>query len=313
MRVVFMGSAEIACETLTMLMASPAVEVVGVVTQPDRRSGRKLQLAPCPAKQHAEELGVEIYTPERVNAPESIAHIAGWAPDVGIVMAYGQILRPALLELPRLGFLNIHTSLLPRYRGAAPIQRSIANGDSVTGVTVMQMDPGMDTGDMLAMERVAIGESETAGTLHDKLAVAGARVLEEVLCALAAGGVARTPQPACGITYAPRLEKREGQIDWTQPARRLYNQIRGFNPWPCCYCHCDSGDGNMASLRIFAARCLSGSFGVPGEILVANKGFVVACGEGALELVDVQPQGGKRMSGAAFLRGRHLESGAVLR
>ena len=312
MRIVFMGSAEIACETLTMLMQSPAVEVVGVVAQPDRRGGRKLQLAPCPAKRHAEALGVEIFTPDRVNTPESIAHIASWSPDVGVVMAYGQILRPALLDVPHFGFLNIHTSLLPRYRGAAPIQRAIANGDAVTGVTVMQMDAGMDTGDILAMDSVGIGETETAGMLHDRLAVVGARLLHTVLADLVAGRMISRPQPDRGVTYAPRLEKREGQIDWTQPARRLYNQVRGFNPWPCCYCHFVAGDGMQQMLRVVAAKCVPGAYGVPGEILPDRNGFVVACGEGALQLLEVQPQGKGVMAGKAFLQGRRLVPGTVL-
>ena len=312
MRIVFMGSAEIACETLTMLMQSPALDVVGVVAQPDRPGGRKLHVASCPAKRHAETLGVEIFTPERVNTPESIAHIASWSPDVGVVMAYGQILRPALLDVPHLGFLNIHTSLLPRYRGAAPIQRAIANGDAVTGVTVMQMDAGMDTGDILAMEPVAIGEAETASSLHDKLSSVGARVLQGVLADLAAGKTHARPQPEKGVTYAPRLHKSEGQIDWTQPARRLYNQIRGFNPWPCCYCRFDDGKGGMQTLRVLEARCLSGGYGLPGEILSDRKGLVVACGEGALELIRVQPQGKGVMEGKAFLQGRRLVAGMLM-
>jgi len=312
MRIVFMGSAEIACATLTMLMDWPAVTVVGVVAQPDRRVGRKLQLAPCPAKEHAAALGVEIFTPERVNTPDAIAHIQSWAPDVGVVMAYGQILRPTLLSVPRLGFLNIHTSLLPRYRGAAPIQRAIANGDTITGVSVMQMDAGMDTGDVLAMTSTGIGESETAGELHNRLSVMGADLMQAVLADLMEGSVVRQPQPDRGITYAPRLEKQEGQIDWTQPARRLYNQIRGFNPWPCCYCRFDDGKGGMQTLRVLEARCLSGGYGLPGEILSDRKGLVVACGEGALELIRVQPQGKGVMEGKAFLQGRRLVAGMLM-
>ncbi len=312
MRVVFMGSAEIACEALTMLMDWAAVTVVGVVAQPDRKSGRKLQRTPCPAKQHAESLGVEIYTPDRVNTADAIAHIQSWEPDVGVVMAYGQILRPALLDIPRHGFLNIHTSLLPRYRGAAPIQRAIANGDAETGVSIMQMDAGMDTGDVLAMESTPIGEYETAGAVHARLAVMGSRLLKTALADWMEGRVVPQPQPTRGVTYAPKLAKQEGQIDWTQPARRLYNQIRGFHPWPCCYCHFDSGKSGMQVLRVLEARCLSGGYGRPGEVLSQGDRFVVACGEGALELVIVQPQGKSPMCGDAFLRGRRLEPGFVL-
>lgn len=313
MRIIFMGSAEIACDALTMLMQWPGVEVVGVVAQPDRRGGRKLQLAACPAKRHAETLGVEIYTPENVNSVEAIAHIRGWQPDAGVVMAYGQILRPALLEVPRFGFLNVHTSLLPRYRGAAPIQRAIANGDAVTGVTVMQMDAGMDTGDIRAMLPVPIGERDTAGDLHDKLGKHGARLLKSVLADLVEGRSTRWPQPSVGVTYAPRLAKCEGRIDWTQPARWLYNQVRGFNPWPCCHCQYEVPGCGWQTLRILRAACCHGASGVPGEVLAGGNGFVVACGEGALRLDEVQPQGGNVMRGTDFLRGRRLRVGAVLR
>lgn len=314
MRIVFMGSAEIACEALTLLMQWPAVEVVGVVTQPDRRGGRKLQWAACPAKRHAETLGVELYTPERINSDAAVDRIASWQPDVGVVMAYGQILRPALLALPPHGFLNVHTSLLPRYRGAAPIQRAIANGDLATGVTVMQMDAGMDTGDILAWQKVAIGETDTAGDLHDVLARQGARLLQRVLADLVAGRLQRSPQPSDGVTYAPRLSKREGRIDWTQPARRIYNQVRGFYPWPCCHCeYAVPGIDGLQTLRVLRAACRHGSQGVPGEILAGQDGLVVACGEGALALLDVQPQGGNVMRGEDFLRGRRFAAGAVLR
>jgi methionyl-tRNA formyltransferase len=312
MRIVFMGSAEIACEALTMLMQWPSARIVGVVSQPDRPGGRKLQMASCPAKRHAETLGVEIYTPDKVNSDEAVARIREWAPDVGVVMAYGQILRPALLAIPRFGFINVHTSLLPRYRGAAPIQRAISNGDLETGVTVMQMDAGMDTGDILAMQAVPIADTDTAGDMHAKLAVQGARLLREVLADLVAGRVTPRPQPCEGVTYAPRLEKSEGRIDWSQPARRLYNQIRGFNPWPGCYCTYDASAGGLQTLRVLRAACLNGSQGVPGEILADRNRFVVACGEGALDLLEVQPQGGAVMRGAAFLRGRRLEAGSVL-
>lgn len=312
MRILFMGSAEIACETLTMLMQWPAVELVGVVTQPDRRVGRKLQYASCPAKNHAERLGIEIYTPEKVNCDEAIEHIRGWQADMGVVMAYGQILRPGLLAIPQHGFLNIHTSLLPRYRGAAPIQRAIANGDQISGVTVMQMDAGMDTGDILATASCEIGERETAGELHDKLGILGAKLLRSTIADLVAGKMVPRPQPEQGVTYAPPIHKSEGRIDWTQPARTLYNLVRGFNPWPCCYCQFDAGRKGKQNLRVLRAVCCSGSQGVPGEVLPGDDRFLVACGEGALVLEEVQPPGGKVMSGADFLRGRRFEAGTML-
>lgn len=312
MRIVFMGSAAIACETLRMLVHWPELEVVGVITQPDRRVGRKQRLAACPVKECAESLGLTVFTPERVNSTAAMADIRHLRPDVGVVMAYGQILRPALLQIPVHGFLNIHTSLLPRYRGAAPIQRAVANGDESTGVTIMQMDAGMDTGDLLAMESTTIGSTETAGELHDRLAGIGAALMEIVLGDLMQGCIVPQPQPERGVTYAPKLEKREGHIDWTQPTQQIYNHIRGFNPWPCCYCYFDAGKAGRQMLRILEARCLPGGYGVPGEILPHRDAFVVACGEGALALQKVQPQGKAVMAGEAFLRGRQLGPGTVL-
>ncbi len=308
MRVVFMGSAEIACVSLQALLEADGIDVVGMVTQPDRPSGRGKRTASCAAYTYAHDQGVELYAPERVNTPEAVERIRAWQPDIGVVVAYGQILRRELLELPPLGFVNVHTSLLPKYRGAAPIQRAVANGDRETGVTIMQMDAGMDTGDILAQQAVPIGERDTAGSVHDRLASAGAALLVTVLHAITAGRVVRRAQNAAHATLAHKLRKAEGSLDWTQPARYLYNRVRGFNPWPCCFCRFECG-GRLRTMRVLEARVETGQPVKPGTVIGVEGGVVVACGEGALRLIRVQPEGGKAMDASAFLCGRAMQVG----
>lgn len=308
MRVVFMGSAEIACASLQALLDTDGVDVVGVVTQPDRPSGRGKRTASCAANAYALARGIDLYAPARVNTPEALARIAAWRPDIGVVVAYGQILRRELLSLPPLGFVNVHTSLLPTYRGAAPIQRAVANGDRETGVTIMQMDEGMDTGDILAQQAVPIGEHDTAGSVHDRLAIAGAALLVPVLFALKTGQAKRQPQNPAQATLAAKLQKAEGRLDWTQPARTLYNHIRGFNPWPCCFCLFECG-GTPRTLRVLEAQIDVSRPVRPGTVIGVDDGLVVACGEGALRLVRVQPEGGKAMEATAFLCGRPMRVG----
>lgn len=306
-----MGSAEIACTSLRTLLETPGVEVVGVVSQPDRPAGRRLQPAACPAKAYARGMGIEMFTPDGVNRPETLAHLRAWRPDIGVVVAYGQILKRELLALPPLGFINVHTSLLPRYRGAAPIQRAVASGDTGTGVTIMQMDEGMDTGDILAQRPVPIGEQDTAGDVHDRLAEAGAALLPEVLADIQAGRAVRQPQNHAYATAAPKLTKADGRMDWMQPARFLFNRVRGFNPWPGCFCHYECG-GAVHTMRVLETRAESGSGAVaPGTVIGTDGGGpLVACGEGALRLWRVQPEGGRVMEGAAFLCGRPLRTGS---
>jgi methionyl-tRNA formyltransferase len=315
MRVVFMGSAEIACPSMTALLASSTLEVVGCVTQPDRPSGRSLKDTPCPACAYARARGLEPYTPDDVNQPQSLAWLRGLRPDVVVVIAYGQILSPAVLAVPPRGCINLHSSLLPRYRGAAPIQWAIANGESVTGVTAMCMDAGMDTGDILAAREVPIGPDDTASDLHDKLAVVGVALLMETLAQVADGTVTRTPQAHAEATYAPKLRKADGSIDWRASARSICDRVRGFNPWPCCYCNVpmhEREDGKREGserVRVLRARVCEGK-GEPGVVLVGgDEAPVIACGAGAVELVDVQPEGRRRMSGAAYARGRTLRVG----
>ncbi len=310
MRVVFMGSAEIACASLQTLLHTPGVEVVGIVTQPDRPAGRNRRLVSCPASSYAAQLGVKRYAPERVNATEALEHIQAWKPDIGVVVAYGQILKPALLAIPPLGFINVHTSLLPKYRGAAPIQWAVVNGDSETGVTIMQLDEGMDTGDILDQSRVPIGEWDTAGDVHDRLAVVGAALLPDVLARIAEGRHQPRPQEHAFATLAPKLNKADGRLFWNNPARMLYNQVRGLNPWPGCFCQYKCA-GRVQTLRIMKswAESVTGVSVPPGTVIDIHNGPLVACGEGALRLLQVQPEGGKVMEGTSFLCGRTLKAG----
>ena len=307
MRLVFMGSADIACPSLEALLQEPSVDVVGVVTQPDRPKGRRLQTSACAVKAHIEGAGVPILSPQNVNTQESLDALTALQPDLIVVIAYGQILKPTILAIPRLGCINVHTSLLPQYRGAAPIQWAVANGDAETGVTIIHMDAGMDTGDIIAQRTIPIGLTETAGMVHDSLAIAGAGLLCEAIRDIQAGSARRQPQDESLATHAPKLTKEDGRIDWTQSATAIYNRIRGFNPWPCCFC---SVPGNPTrTLRVLVAIPAPGD-GEPGEVLdTKGDGPLVACGEGAIRLLEVQPQGKRVMQGKAYVCGHVLQKG----
>lgn len=308
MRVVFMGSAELACPALMALATAPGMDVVGVVTQPDRPKGRNLGLAACRAKVVAEVAGLNILTPQKVNAPESVEALRGLAPELIVVAAYGQILGKTLLALPRRGCINVHASLLPRYRGAAPIQWAIANGDAVTGVTTMLMNPEMDGGDILLQEPVEIGDGETAGELHDRLARTGAGLLLRTLEAWLAGTLTARPQDPGQATLAPKLRKQDGQIDWTRDAREIYNRIRAFNPWPGSYCAV-RGAGDAGVLKVHRVAVEAGE-GPAGRVLaIGAEGPLIAARHGAVRLLEVQPPGGRVMSGAAYWRGHPVEIG----
>jgi methionyl-tRNA formyltransferase len=313
MRVVFMGSAELACPALRALSADPDVEIAAVVTQPDRPSGRRLKVSSCVVKDLARELGLPVLTPERVNSEDSLAVLGGIGPDLVVVVAYGQILKSAVLNLPRLGCVNIHASLLPRYRGAAPIQWMIAAGEETGGVTAMFMNERMDAGDIIASRELPIMPTDTAGSLHDRLAVAGAGLLLETVAAIRAGKVVATRQDESQATYAPKISKADGLIDWKRPACEIANRVRGFNPWPCCFCVIRNGPGKEPRLlRVLGAR-VEQAEGKPGEVLsVSGDGPLIGTGDGAVRLVLVQPGGGKSMSGAAYLRGHALAVGDVI-
>ncbi|MBM3846110.1 MAG: methionyl-tRNA formyltransferase [Verrucomicrobia bacterium] len=311
-RVLFMGTAELAVASLRALTASPAFELVGVVTQPDRPQGRKLQLKPSPVKVTAIDAGLKVLQPEKVRAEASLSEIRELRPDVIVVAAYGQILPKALLDMPLHGCLNVHTSLLPKYRGAAPIQWAVLNGDPETGVTIMQMDPGLDTGPMLSQARTMIEASDDSQKLHDRLAGMGATLLMETLGQWIAGSIQPIPQNNDLATHARKIEKSDGLLDWKLSAVNLWNRVRGLVPWPGAYCTHRAGD--TAVLKVWEASLESvSSDGEPGRVLSAGaEGVLVRCGEGALRLKSLQREGGKRLPAREFLQGYHIQAGEVL-
>ena len=301
-RVVFMGTPAFAVPSLDALARTE--EVTLVVTNPDRPAGRGQALAVPPVKQEAQRLGIPVFQPEKAKDPVSVARIAAERPDLIVVAAYGQILPPSLLDIPRYGCINVHASLLPRYRGAAPINWAIVRGETVTGITIMKMDPGMDTGPMLHTREEPIGEEDTAETVLPRLAALGAEALTEALGKHHAGTLTETPQDGEQATYAPMLKKEHGRIDWGRPAREVRDLVRGMTPWPSAYT--DYG-GKM--LKILAASVRQED-GEPGEILSVDRdGIVVACGEKSVLLTKVQPEGGRGMSSREFAQGRRITKG----
>lgn len=304
MRIVFMGTPDFAVPCLQRLLED-GHEVPAVFTQPDKPVGRHAVLTPPPVKQLALSRGIPVYQPTKMRDGTAAALLRELAPDCLVVVAYGRILPQEILDVPPRGCVNIHSSLLPRYRGAAPIQWSVIRGETVTGVTSMFMDAGMDTGDIIDTLTTPIGENETAGELFERLAPLGARLLSTTLAAIADGTVTRRPQNDAEATMAPMLEKAMGRLDLTRPARELHNQVRGMNPWPGAFC-----TAGGKTLKIHETRVAAGS-GAPGTLLCADP-VTVACGEGALQLVTVQPEGKPRMAAEAWLRGARLPQGARL-
>ena len=299
MRIVFMGSGEVACPALERLLASDRDQVVAVVTQPDRPQGRNLRVAACPAKVLAEAAGVPVLTPERIGAPEAVQEIQALAPDLFVVAAYGQYIPPRILAIPPLRAINIHPSLLPKYRGAAPIQSAIAAGDRETGVTILYVSQEMDAGDILLQRSFPIGENETAATLSPQLAQFGAELLMETIEALREGRAVAIPQDAAQATTVFKLSKEDGRIDWSLPAEMIRNRIRGYTPWPGCYTFVEG-----KRLKVLQAVITPDQSGLPGDVLRCEaEGPVVQTGQGGLLLIEVQPEGKKAMSGAAFLCG----------
>ena len=304
MRIVFMGTPDFAVPCLQRLLED-GHEVPAVFTQPDKPVGRHAVLTPPPVKQLALSHGIPVYQPTKMRDGTVAALLRELAPDCLVVVAYGRILPQEILDVPPRGCVNIHGSLLPRYRGAAPIQWSVIRGETVTGVTSMFMDAGMDTGDIIDTLTTPIGENETAGELFERLAPLGARLLSTTLAAIADGTVTRRPQNDAEATMAPMLEKAMGRLDLTRPAQELHNQVRGMNPWPGAFC-----TAGGKTLKIHEPRVAAGS-GAPGTLLCADP-VTVACGEGALQLVTVQPEGKPRMAAEAWLRGARLPQGARL-
>ncbi len=306
LRLVFMGTPEFACPTLQMLI-DRGDEILAVVTQPDRPKGRGQQLAPPPVKVLAQQHGITVLQPTKVRAPEFIELMNGFAPDLIVVVAFGQILPKALLEIPRYGCINVHASLLPRYRGAAPINWCIINGETETGVTTMLMDVGLDTGDMLVKKATRISPDEDSRALHDRLAVIGADALAETLDLLNAGKLVPEKQNDVLSCYASMLKKEDGLIDWGKEAHEIKNLVRGVTPWPGAFTHLQG-----KTVKVCRVTVGTGS-GAPGTVLRAGReGIEVACGGGSLLIEELQLEGRKRLSAAEFLAGYKIEPGTVL-
>ena len=298
LRIVFAGTPEFAAEHLKALLDTPH-RLVAVYSQPDRPAGRGQKLTPSPVKQLALQHDIPVYQPQSLRDPAAQAELAALAPDLLVVVAYGLILPQAVLDIPRLGCINSHASLLPRWRGAAPIQRAIEAGDSESGVTVMQMEAGLDTGPMLLKVHTPIAAEDTGGSLHDRLAALGPQAVVEAIAGLAAGSLVGEVQDDSLATYAHKLNKDEARLDWTRPAVELERLIRAFNPWPICH-----SSLNETPLKILAGHLADGQ-GQPGAILAASKdGLIVACGQGALCLTRLQLPGGKALNFADLYNSR---------
>jgi methionyl-tRNA formyltransferase len=299
MRLVFLGTPAFAVPSLERLCAA-GYQVVAVLTQPDRPRGRGQHTAASPVKEAALRLGLPVHQPERVRRPESQELLRSFAPDAMAVVGYGQIIPQAVIDIPPLGIINVHGSLLPKYRGAAPVQWAVANGETRTGVTTMRIDAGLDTGDMLLTRETEIGPEETAVELGARLAEMGADLLVETLAGLAAGSIQPRKQDPALATYAPLLKKEDGLIDWRADAESIHNRARGLQPWPGGY---TSFRGQK--LHIWRSRPVSGAGPRPGSI-AGSKPPVVMCGAGALELLEVQLEGRRRISGAEFMNGQRV-------
>lgn len=309
MRIVFMGTPDFAVGTLQALVESGKHEIAGVITQPDRPKGRGQKLLLTPVKEYALSQQLPVYQPAKVKTPEFIAELRQMQPEIIVVAAFGQLLNQELLTLPPLGCVNVHASLLPKYRGAAPLHYAILQGEKESGVTIMQMDIGMDTGDMLSRVVVPIGSDMTMGELHDELKVKGAELLVVTLDGLAAGKVQPQKQDEAAATYARLLTRSMEQIDWSKPAQQIHDLVRGFNPAPGAFTKLPGGK----TLKIWKTVLTEGPAAPAGTVtLLTKKGFCVACGEGTLEILEVQPESKKHMEAKVFCNGRGVEPGTVL-
>jgi methionyl-tRNA formyltransferase len=309
LRIVFMGSPEFAVPTLRAVAARH--EIVLAVAQPDKPAGRGMKVNAPAVKQAAEELGIPVAQPKSARTPEFAESLRALAPDVAVVVAYGKILPQAVLDIPKHGCLNVHGSLLPKYRGAAPVQWAVIRGERETGITIMQLDAGMDTGPMLTRRAIPIADDDTSGTLAPRLALLGAEMMIEALDKLQAGELPPTPQDDSAATMAPMLDKTTGKIDWTKSAREVSCLVRGVDPWPGAYTVVPAAAGEDV-LKAWKPVIVEGR-GVPGTVLGADRtGLVVACGEGAIALAELQLPGKKRLPAAALLAGRPIPHGTKL-
>ena len=306
-RTVFMGTPDFALHTLQGLLDF-GVDLCAVYTQPDRPKGRGKKLAPPPVKELAMQHDIPVYQPLKLRDPEVVEELRALAPDLIVVVAYGQILPKSVLDIPKYGCINVHASLLPRYRGAAPINKAVVDGEPVTGVTTMLMDVGLDTGDMLVKRATEIGAEETAGELHDRLALLGREAMEETLRRLCAGTLRPEPQEEDLSCYAPQMKKEDGRIDWRQSAQAIHNLVRGLTPWPGAF---TTLEGEL--LKLGRTLPENSRAGAPGTVVAADgEGVRIACGDGVLLVRELQLPGKKRLAVADFLRGRALPAGTVL-
>ena len=301
MRVVFMGTPDIAATCLKKILAD-GFDVVGIYTQPDRPKGRGMKLVASPVKEVAVAAGIPVFQPENFREEETVEQLRALQPDICAVVAYGRILPQKVLDVPKYGCINIHASLLPKYRGSAPYQWAVLDGLTETGVTAMYLTREMDAGDIIDVSKTPIGENETAGELLDHLAVLGAELLSRTLTRFESGKVPATPQDAAGVSYAPMLDKSMCPIDWTKTAQQVHNHVRGLHPWPVATMELQG-----KTFKVHETRVVEGS-GKPGEILSLTKtGLRIACGEGAVEIISLQAEGGKRMAAPDYFRGHPLE------
>ena len=306
MRLIFMGTPDFAVPCLARALAD-GHEIALVMTQPDKPKGRGYEVSPPPVKVFAMEHGLEVYQPATLkNNEEAVRRIAACDADVAVVVAYGRILRQDILDIPRYGCINVHASLLPRYRGAAPIQYAVLNGDEQSGVTTMLLDAGIDTGDMLLSRKVPIPEAMTAGELHDILMDEGAQAMSDTLAAISGGTIKRIPQDNAAATHAPMLSRELSPLTLTMPARELHNRVRGLNPWPSAQI---TAKGKTLKIHRSAVAETAASAAPAGTVLAVSP-LTIACGEGTgLVLIEVQPEGTRRMTGEEYARGRRLQPG----
>lgn len=306
MRLLFIGTGDIGLPSLEWLIATTRHELVGVVTQPDKPAGRRLVLTPPQVKVRALAAGLPVLQPPKIR--HAVEELRAFDADAAIVAAYGQLLSPEVLRVPRLGCLNLHASLLPRHRGASPIQAVIREGDAETGMTVMYMDEGLDTGDILLMERTPVLADDTGGRLHDRLAALAPVALERALDLLAAGTAPRVPQDPALATHCGKLRREDGRLDWSRPAVELERLVRAYDPWPGTFTRLANG----AALKVHRASVtpVSGATAAPGDVLAADAkaGLIVQCGDGWLRLEEVQAEGGRRLPAAEFLRGHPVSA-----
>ena len=304
MNIVFMGTPEFAVGCLEIVHKKH--NVVGVFTQPDKPKGRKYVLTPPPVKVRAEELGLMVYQPNTLRDGSAYEILKKLNPDLIVVVAYGKILPKEILELPKYKCINVHASLLPRHRGASPIQWCIVCGDKVTGVTTMLMDEGMDTGDILLMSKTEITDDDISDTLHDRLALMGAELLDKTIDGISEGSIKPIKQNDEEATYAPIIKKEMAQIDFSLPAKKIVDAIKGYNPWPCAYFTLLG-----KRIKVYKAEVLS-TYGEQGVVIESKDRLVIGCGEGSVSLIEVQPEGSKRMNISDMLRGRPIEVGTKI-